>query len=317
MSSRLSAGGRLERLLSIVPFVAARDGVAIDEVAARFDYPRETLVNDLTDVVFMVGLHPYTPDQLVEVVVEDDRVWIRYAEYFARPLRLTPEEGLALVAAGTSLLAAPGADPDGPLARGLAKVAGVLGVEPGADLTVRLAEVPAATLEQLRYAESAHRRCRIDYYAYGRDELSEREIDPLRVFSEQGQWYVVAWCHAAAGERLFRVDRIRSLTVLDTVFEPPAGATTAHAVFTAAPDDPRVTLDLEPAAAWVAHYYPCEEHIDLGHGRVRVRLAVAGTAWLERLLLRLGPDATVVTSAPDLGADVAATAARRILERYR
>ena len=118
----MSAGGRLERLLSIVPFVAARDGVAIDEVAARFDYPRSDLVNDLTEVVFMVGLHPYTPDQLIEVVVEDDRVWIRYAEYFARPLRLTPEEGLTLVAAGTSLLAAPGADGSGPLARGLAKV---------------------------------------------------------------------------------------------------------------------------------------------------------------------------------------------------
>jgi hypothetical protein len=43
-----------------------------------------------------------------------------------------------------------------------------------------------------------------------------------------------------------------------------------------------------------------------------VTLVVAETAWLERLLLRLGPDAVVVSGA----ADLAATAAARVLARY-
>ena len=79
---------------------------------------------------------PSHPDQLVEVVIEDGRVWIHYAEYFERPLRLTPDQALALVTAGSGLLAVPGADPDGPLARGLAKLAETLGVTPGADIDI-------------------------------------------------------------------------------------------------------------------------------------------------------------------------------------
>ena len=47
---------------------------------------------------------------------------IRLAEYFERPLRLTPAEGLALLAAGRASLSVPGADDNGPLATALDKL---------------------------------------------------------------------------------------------------------------------------------------------------------------------------------------------------
>ncbi len=59
--------------------------------------------------------------------------------------------------------------------------------------------------------------------------------------------------------------------------------------------------------------YPVEQVEDLGSGRSRITLAVSEPAWLERLLLRLGPDAEVVTG----GDGIAAAAAARILARYR
>ena len=49
----------------------------------------------------MCGLPPYTADRLIDVwVIDDGAVEIRLAEYFERPLRLTPAEGVALLAAG-------------------------------------------------------------------------------------------------------------------------------------------------------------------------------------------------------------------------
>ena len=49
-----------------------------------------------------------------------------------------------------------------------------------------------------------------------------------------------------------------------------------------------------------------------------VTLAVAGRSWLERLVLRIGPEARVVSIDPELGdADVVASAAERVLARYR
>ena len=73
-----------------------------------------------------------------------------------------------------------------------------------------------------------------------------------------------------------------------------------------------MTLDLAPGAHWVVERYPIEGAVDLGEGVLRARLRVSSKAWLERLLLRAGPSASVVS-----GADgVAAGAARRILATY-
>lgn len=315
--TRLTAGGRLERLLSIVPWVVANDGPDLADVAARFDYPEESLLSDLTEVLFMVGIHPYTPDQLVEVVVEDGRVWIHYAEYFERPLRLTPAQALALVTAGSSLLSVPGADPDGPLARGLAKLAAVLGVSPGDDVDVDLGAAPADIMATVRAAIEHRQRLRIEYYAYGRDELTDRQIDPLRLTSDQGAWYLLAHCHRAEGERLFRLDRMRSAEPTGHLFEAPT-VLADRSVFAPAPDDPRVTLRLAPAAAWVPENHPVEAIEQLEDGWLRVTMAITARPWLERLLLRLGPDAVVESLDSRLGPspDIAADTAARVLERY-
>src|SRR3712207_5954129 len=146
--ARIAADERLRRLLALVPWVAAHDGPTVEEVCQRFGCTEDELVADL-DLLWMCGLPPYTPDQLIDVDVSDGRVWIRYAEYFARPLRLTPSEGLALLAAGTALLGDDGASDD-PLARALAKLAGVLGVEVDEALDVELGDASADVLATLR-----------------------------------------------------------------------------------------------------------------------------------------------------------------------
>ena len=74
------------------------------------------------------------------------------------------------------------------------------------------------------------------------------------------------------------------------------------------PEDPRVVLELEPSAAWVVEQYPVEEVESLGDGRLRVRLVAGQRAWLERLLLRLGPAASVVEGDPGLAAAAACPA---------
>jgi proteasome accessory factor C len=318
---RTTASDRFLRLLTIVPWIAGQDGPTLDEVCARFGMTRKQLLDDL-QVVPLVGLPPYTPDTLIDVTIEGDRVWLRFADMFARPLRLTPEQGLALVAAGTAWTGLPGADAEGPLATALDKVAGVLGIDPGDAVSVALAgNTRPDLLEALRRAVADRRRLRIDYYTYGRDRRTTREVDPYAVFADEGAWYMRGHCHLAGGERLFRVDRINEAELLDTVFPPreeSAGrwADRAGEVFTAAPELPRVTLDLAPVARWVVETYPVDEVTELDGGWARARLAISARPWLERLLVRLGPhvrivaadDPTLLSAGPDV--------ARRILARY-
>ena len=315
---RVTAGDRVRRLLSIVPWIAAREGPTIEEICTRFGLTRSQLLADL-DVVFMVGLYPFTPDELIDVIIEDDRVFIRLADYFARPMRLTPDQALALIAAGSSMAPWGQTDPDAPLARGLAKLAAVLGIDTETVLEVRLGEARPELLELLREAVAEHRRVELGYYSYGRDAQTRRLVDPHRVYADGGQWYLAATCHTAQGDRLFRLDRIESATVTDQQFSPPADrvAGPQDSVYHPRAEDPRVVLEIEPAARWLVEHYPCEKVEALDGERLRVTLAISAPAWLERLLVRLGTDAVVVHADPPLDIDIGPRAAERILQRYR
>lgn len=308
-----SAASRMQRLLSLVPWIAAQDGPTIAEVCSRFDLSAEELAADL-EVIWLVGLPPYTPDALIDVVQEGDRVWIHYADVFSVPQRLTPDQAVALLTAGASVLAIPGADRDGALARGVAKLSQALGIDSDAVLDIELGLTSTELLGQLREAVAQRRRVHLDYYSSGRDERTERDVDPYVVHVEDGAVYLLGYCHRAGGERRFRVDRIASLALLGEHFDPP-GAEVSAEVFQPAEADPRVTLELTADAAWVAEVYPTESVEPLAGGGLRVVLAVAGRAWFERLLVSLGPQ-VVVVDAPEALLQAGQRAAARILDRY-
>ena len=311
--ARESAADRLGRLLAVVPWIAARDGPPVAEVCRRFGVGEKALLEDL-DLLFMCGVHPFTPDVLIEVDVSDGRVWIRMADYFRRPVRLSPQEGLALVSAGSALLSVPGADPDGALATGLAKLENVLGVGAEDGLDIELAQVTPSVLHTVRQAADDRHKLELDYYSFGRDGHSTRVVRPWRVFNANGQWYLSAWCERAVDERLFRVDRISRAELLGERFDPPAGDLGGPTdVYHPAPGDPLVVLDLQPAAHWIAEQYPNEGVEIRPEGVLRVRLRSSEQAWLTRVLLRGGPDVLVIEG----DASVAAAPAARLLARYR
>ncbi len=312
MSPRPVAGPRLRRVLALVPWIADHPGAALADVAARFGIPERELERDL-ELLPLCGLPPYTPDRMIEVELVDGHVWIRFAEYFARPLRLTAEEGLALLAGGRALLAVPGSDRDGTLAAALEKLAGTLGG--GEGLAVEVGDPPH--LEALRKAAASGEQVEIDYYSFGRDALTTRRIDPRSVFHAYGHWYADAWCHLVEADRLFRIDRVQAVRPTGERFtrSVDGGSALRESVYHPRPDDPRVTLELTPDAGWVVESYPCEEVEERRDGSWRVVMAVSEPAWLERLLLRLGPDARV--RAPAELRQTGAAAARRLLGRYR
>jgi len=126
----------------------------------------------------------------------------------------------------------------------------------------------------------------------------------------EGRPYLEGWCLRAEGMRLFRLDRVLSLTVLDQEASPPPEATERdvdQGLFRPSPDDVLVELELSAGGRWVAENYPCESVSDLPDGRVRVALRTPDTGWVRRLALRLGEDGRVI-SPPELVAEIRDTA---------
>lgn len=317
--SRTTAGDRLRRVLAVVPWIVANPGCRVVDVAARFGMREPDLLADL-EVVYMVGLPPYSPDALIDVQIDDEgRVSIMLADYFSRPLRLTPSQALALLASSEALLSVPGTDPEGALARALDKLAQVVGVDGADAVDIRLGSAEHDILDQLRLAAAESTEVEIVYYSYNRDARTERQVAPWRVFADSGNWYVHAWCHTAEGERIFRVDRIEALTPSQQPARvQPDGDSGRVGVLDRREGMARVTLRLNQEAAWVVDSYP-SERVEAGpDGDLIVELAVTEIPWLERLLVCLGPQAEVTAADGIEGADrLGRDAADRILARYQ
>jgi len=188
--------------------------------------------------------------------------------------------------------------------------------EAAAAVDVRLAvEGAPAVVSALGEAVLAGRRLRLRYVTAG-DVMSVREVDPIRLLSEDEHSYLLAWCYRADDERLFRVDRVLEAEVLDVPVAAHvlSAASSASATFSPDPEGELVTLELESRARWIAEQVPVESVENLPDGAFRVTLRVVDPAWLRHLLLQVGGEVRSVS--PARIGTAAAAAARAALAAY-
>jgi proteasome accessory factor C len=300
--SRASAD-RLARLLNLVPYLLARPGIAVAEAAADLGITERQLREDL-ELLWVCGLPGYGPGDLIDMAFDGDRVTVTYDAGIDRPLKLTPDEALALVVALRMLAETPGLANREAVDRALAKIENAAGDLADAPVAVRLLG-NEDRLASIRGVVERHRAVRMTYYTATRDETSERVVDPMRMLVVAGKAYLEAWCRRAEAVRMFRVDRIDALTELDEPAAPPPQAQPTDlrdGIFQPTPDLPLITVRVGRAARWITEYYPCETVSRTGEEWL-VSLRVADLDWARRFVLGLGPDAVAI-SPPDLVAAV-------------
>jgi proteasome accessory factor C len=310
-----TAGDRVARLLNLVPYLLARPGIALAQAAAELDITERQLREDL-ELLWVCGLPGYGPGDLIDMAFDGDRVTITYDAGIDRPLRLTPDEALALVVALRMLAEMPGIDGRDAIERALAKIEAAAGDIAEAPVAVRMPG-DADRLATIRSAVDRRHALRITYYTATRDETSDRVIDPMRVLLVEGRAYVEAWCRQAEAVRLFRVDRIDGFTELDEPARPPRAARSndlREGAFRSSPEQPLVTLKVGRNARWITEYYPCESVIDTDAELWRVTLRVSDLAWARRLVLGLGSQ-VVVLDPPEL-AEAVRDETNRALDAY-
>lgn len=258
---------RLARLLTLVPWLSARQGITLPEAADHFDISVEQLTRDLWQLV-VCGLPGYGPDQLVDIDFwDDDRIWVQDAQTLSAPLRLTPEEGAALSIA-------------------LRLISQIPGLEYREDIDVLIAkldEACGATTDFVQLSPQTNREFRdiiqsafeanvkiTMTYSSGSDEVTERQVTPIRVFVVDDFMYLEGYCERAEARRIFRLDRILSLAVTN---EPTTQTPQEldHEPDTSSPetgglgrfdgwidiqdsttDMPRALVHVNPESAWVA-----------------------------------------------------------------
>jgi proteasome accessory factor BC len=302
---------RLRRLLAVVGWLAQVGEAPIADVAQRFNMDERELVHEL-ELAACCGVPPYTPDTLMEIEVSETTVRAFLPPEFARPRRLTPAEGFAVAASARLILAVPGPGDDA-LRRALSKLEAALGSREAIGMDV---DAPTSLAAVRRAAESGQ-LVEIDYHSASRDEWTTRVVEPVQVITTDGHWYLDAFCQRAGDMRRFRVDRIGAVRAVEgesTSSSPVVRP--AEDAFLPGPGAVEVQLHLGKGAKWVPESVPVRAVGRASDGTVTdVLLDVAGMAWFERLLLQLGPSASVVRP-PEL-TDLAGRAAAKVLTLYQ
>ena len=326
-----SAKDQVARLLTLVPYLHSRGTVRLAEAAAALGVTPELLLKDLK-VLFMCGLPGGYPDELIDVDLDalqtedgkalaDGVIRVSNADYFARPLRLTPIEASAMIVALRALRSGAAPDTAEIVDRVLTKLESAAAGGPAGGVVDaapddRDDDVVAELTTRLEDAVARGVQVELDYYVPARDELSHRVVDPRGMVRNDGFTYLDAWCHSAEAPRLFRLDRVARAEVLDVAVATGAAAPRdlSDGMFARSDDTTLVTLRLGAAARWVTEYYPVEDVRQLADGEVEVDLLVADERWLTKLLLRLAPNAWV-TAPASLGTGLT-SAAQAALSLY-
>ena len=91
------------RLLDLVPFLLAHQGIPVEQLAEHFRVTKEIILDDL-NTLWMCGLPGYTPLELIDLEFDSGFVTIRNAQPLAEVRALVGSELVALVL-GLDLLA--------------------------------------------------------------------------------------------------------------------------------------------------------------------------------------------------------------------
>lgn len=288
-------------MLALVPYLRAREGIRVDDVAKDFGVKPAQIVKDLK-VLWFCGLPNSVTGDMIDIDMDaldgEGVVRLTNADFLTRPLRLAPHEALALMVALRALRETGGQERDA-VDRALAKLEAAAGevASRASAVDIHVDPVDLSIRKAVDEALREHTQLDLTYYVPARDETTQRVVDPMRLIFSEGQGYLEAWCNRVSEVRMFRLDRIAAATLLDTPASPRAPShrvDLSRGVFHPDPADPLAVIEVEPSARWIADYYPIESQRELGNHRLLVRLRFRDDRWLQRLILRLGGDARLV-----------------------
>ena len=177
------------------------------------------------------------------------------------------------------------------------------------------------TLEQVTQATQEQRHIEMDYFSMRRGALTHRRVAPYKVWFANETFYVIGFCEQRGGIRLFAVDRIERLALLDSHFAPPEGfdanefMQASFGVFQG--EAVRVCIHFTAAVAGYIEervWHPTQSLEPQTDGSLIFSAQVAGLEEIKYWTLKWGAGATVL--APEALRVAVAEEVRKMSENY-
>jgi proteasome accessory factor C len=325
---RVVPAERFARLLALMTRLLAACGesaeaqIPIAELRSSLNLDKKVLEDDiglLNLINFGGGCYAlYAQIEGDTVVVQKET----YGDRFARPARLSPLEAKALLWALEFIGDRLPTEAGGSLSSVRDKLEAAMGQDnlPTVELG-RTQVANAAVAAAVSHAIREDRLLEVEYWTESRGAITRRTIEPHLLVNAQDAWYVVAYCHRAAAQRTFRLDRLRSARLLDDRFvRRPEIATTGPYMpwgERPAPGETRA----QSASVWCSPdlaRWMIEKHRSretFADGSVLVEIPYASEDWLVKELLKYQGDAVLFE--PVALRRTVSDLAEQVLDRYR
>lgn len=286
----MSAAERFTRIVSMVAELTRReregeDAASLREIAQRHGMSVKDVLADIRTLTVLTDR--LESDWLLSLRLwqQEDQVSMSSSGPFRRPVRLSPEEQLAVQMA----LAL---DPNG---TGLASRLAALWSDKATTSSPQAVQ-DESPLQLVRRAVREHVVVEIGYAGEANRELRTRVIHPHQVAESGVRTYIVAWARDVGAWRHFRLDRIVAARMTETRFQTRTDfqpMTHPRDAFRPGGSTERVTVRFRPEAApWVTEFYT--DHERQADGSVLVHFEASSADWLVRRVLEYGCDAEVV-----------------------
>ena len=284
-SSSLSGTDRYNFMLALTGYLISNRQQRIEDVAKHFQVT-EKEISSAAVTISLSGVGLYRPDELFFLdydLLEEGIVDLSFAPALEAVPRLSTRQAAA-IASGLAYLVEL-VDPADQneiteLLRILGK--GALGQK---DLPFMVQPVRGdADLAKARLAVAERRAIKCSY-RNSTGEVSDREIEPIRLESRESNWYLRGFCRTNNEDRIFRLDRMRDISVLEGFTQRSSHSKESEEIYAIRDTDTEVLFEVDPEAfSLIADYKPDFEI--RGNKSVQVRIPIGQLDNLGRIVAR-------------------------------
>ena len=298
---------KIERLMNLVLLIQNNPGIHIKKIAESFNISERTVYRDFA-TLYVAGI----PVNLYPV--KGGGYFIN-KDCFLPPMRFTCEEAASILIAAKFFQKQKGFPYQQHIQLALEKIEGVLETENkqfmqkiDKKISVFLSRFKDyqqynTIFQDINKAIMEKRQIRLTYYSISSDKITKRNLDPIHLMFRGGFWYLIALCHLRNEIKMFRIDRIKDLQLIDKIFQVPADFSLASymgkswQVVRGEGETYQVEIKIfSPASRWVKEEkrHSTQKIIALEDETIIFKAEVSSLSEIKRWVLQLGSCAEVI-----------------------
>lgn len=165
--------------------------------------------------------------------------------------------------------------------------------------------LPHQILSMMSLASYFHQQVSFEYMSAS-DTKTARTVDCYGIIYHHGLWYCVGYCHLRTELRIFRLDRIGQIQLLETYFIPPPNFDTQDYFLTKIANIPYIwfiQVLLKTNLQQVEHISPILCKLDVVDEGILLTMRAEQLDWAARFLISLQCDFVVLTP-PELREEI-------------